>query len=178
MTQYSKTELVLNKVFDAKGSRHRIDNNTTVLHCHHYATLYTQLAMDCSLLDAKALLAECSEDAWYGFLDNYYKTNGIAALADRIAIGEQIYAAAGLGKLRVTCAGSDSGEVSLDHSHVDEGWIKKWGKCDKPVNLIGAGFIAGLFAAMFGKPTRSYVAIETQSIVSGASCSRFDVVTR
>lgn len=178
MTQYKKTELVLNKVFDAKASRHLIDGNAAVLHCHHYSTLYTQLALDCSMLDAKALLAECAEDAWEGFLSHYYTTNGIASLADRIAIGEQTYAAAGLGKMRVTCAGRDSGEVTLDHSHVDEGWIKKWGKCDQPVNLIGAGFIAGLFAAAFNKPVRSFTAIETQSIVSGAPCSRFSVVAR
>jgi len=178
MTQYKKTELVLNKVFDAKLSRHLLEGSTVVLHCHHYATLYTQLAMDCALLDAKSLLAECSEEVWEGFLSNYYKTNGIASLADRITIGEQVYAAAGLGKMCVICAGTDSGEVVLEHSHVDEGWIKKWGKSDKPVNLIGAGFIAALFAAVFGKPQRSFSVIEVQSIVSGAACSRFSVVAR
>jgi len=178
MTQYRKTELVLNKVFDTQASRHRVDGSTVVLHCHHYATLYTQLALDCSMLDAKTLLAECSEEVWEAFLSNYFKTNGIASLGDRIAIGEQTYAAAGLGKMRVTHAGTESGEVTLEHSHVDEGWIKKWGKHDAPVNLIGAGFIAGLFAALFGKPVRSFVAVETQSIVSGASCSRFSVVAR
>lgn len=178
MTQYRKTELVFNKVFDGQAARHRIDDTTVVLHCHHYATLYTQLALDCSLIDAKALLSESAEDAWEAFLANYYKTYGIATQADRIAIGEQVFAAAGLGKMRVTCAGADSGEVTLEHSHVDEGWIKKWGKYDRPVNLIGAGFIAGLFAAVFGKPVRSFIAIETQSIVSGAADSRFNVVAR
>lgn len=178
MTQYRKKELLLNKEFDAKTRRHRIDGRTVVMHCHHYATLYTQLAMDCSFLDAKTLLAECSEDAWHSFLSDYYKTNGISSLKDRIAIGEQIYATAGLGKMRVNCAGMDSGEVTLEHSHVDEGWIKKWGKCDQPVNFIGAGFIAGLFAAIFDKPVRSFIAIEKESIVSGATCSRFVVVAR
>lgn len=178
MTIYKKTELVLNKVFDPKSCRSHIDNTVAVLHCHHYSTLITQLALDCSMLDAKTLLSECSEDAWQGYLSNYYQANGIDLLVDRVSIGEQTYAAAGLGKLRVTCAGFESGEVILEHSHMDEGWIKKWGKHDQPVNLIGAGFIAGMFAAMFGKPVRSYTAIETQSIVSGADCSRFSVVAR
>jgi len=178
MARYKKTQLVLDKVFDAKDCRHRIDGATVVLHCHHYATLYTQLAMDCSLIDAKALLSECSEDAWKSFLSSYYKTNAIALLTDRIAIGEQAYAAAGLGKMCVNSAGLDSGEVTLEHSHVDEGWIKKWGKNEEPVNLIGAGFITGFFAALFEKPVRSYIATEIQSIVSGAACSRFTVVAR
>lgn len=176
MTKYKKTELVLNKEFDAKSCRHKIDGNTVVLHCHHFATLYTQLAMDCSMLDAKVLLAECSEDVWAEFLSGYYCAHGISSTAERIALAEQTYAASGLGKMRVACAGPESGEVTIEHSHVDEGWINKWGKNDTPVNFIGAGFIAALFAAVFDKPVRSYFATETQGIVCGAPCSRFTVV--
>lgn len=178
MTQYKKTELVLNKEFDAKSCRHKIDGNAAVLHCHHFATLYTQLAIDCSMLDAKALLAECAEDAWEEFLSGYYRNQGISSTTERIALGEQAYAAAGLGKMRVTCAGPESGEVIIEHSHVDEGWMKKWGKHETPVNFIGCGFIAGLFAAVFGHPVRSFVANEIQGIVCGAPCSRFTVVAR
>ena len=178
MTKYKKTELVLDKTFDAQSCRHQIAGITAVLHCHHYTALYSQLAMDCSMLDAKALLAECSEDAWEWFLSGYYRTQGITSIAERIALAEQTYAAAGLGRLRVTCAGPESGEVTLDHSHVDSGWIKKWGQSSAPVNYIGAGFIAALFAAVFDRQVRTFVATETQSIVSGASCSRFTVVVR
>lgn len=178
MTKYKKAELVLNKVFDDKNCRHKIDGNTVVLHCHHFATLYTQLAMDCGMLDAKTLLAECSEDAWNEFLSGYYSANGITSTTERIALAEQTYAAVGLGKMRVTCAGPESGEVTLEHSHVDEGWVKKWGKHAVPVNYIGAGFISALFAAVFNKPVRFYGATETQSIVGGAACSRFTVVVR
>lgn len=83
-----------------------------------------------------------------------------------------------MGKMRITCAGAESGEVELDHSHVDEGWINKWGKHDQPVNYIGAGYIAGVFAALFDQPNQTYTASETQSIVSGAERSLFTVVTR
>ena len=61
------------------------------------------------------------------------------------------------------------------HSHVDEGWIKKWGKRDEPVNFIGSGYIAALFAAVLGKSTRSFDVKETASIVSGADKSEFVV---
>jgi len=176
MTTYKKIELVLNKAFDAKSCRHKIDGITAVLHCHHFAVLYTQLAMDCSMLDAKVLLAECSEDAWAEFLCGYYRTHGISCMAERIALAEQTYAASGMGKMHVACAGPESGEVTIEHSHVDEGWIKKWGKNDTPVNFIGAGFIAALFAAVFDKPVRSYFATEIQGIVCGAPCSHFTVV--
>ena len=178
MTKYKKTELVLNKAFDTASCRHKIADDTVVLHCHHFSSLYTQLAMDCSMLDAKALLAECSEDAWKDFLGEYYRANGITKLAERIALAEQAFAAAGLGRMRVTCAGSESGEVTLESSHLDSGWLKKWGQSNSPVNFIASGFISALFAAAFNRPVRSYVATETQSIACGAPCSRFTVVVR
>jgi hypothetical protein len=176
MTRYKKTELVLNKQFDPQSCRHVIDGLTAVLHCHHYACLYTQLAMDCSMLDAKALLAECSEDAWEGFLSGYFRTHNISSIPERIALSEQVYAAAGLGRMNVTCAGPESGEVAVKHSHLDQGWIKKWGNHNVPVNFIGAGFVAAVFAAAFGLPVRSFAVTETDAIVCGASCSRFVVV--
>lgn len=156
--------------------RHWIGNSTPVLHCHHYATLYTQLAMDCSLLDAKRPLAECAEDTWAEWLGDYFGAKGITDMRGRIALAEEAFAVSGQGKMRVVCAGPDSGEVALDFSHVDAGWLKKWGKHDGALNYMACGFIAAMFAMVFDKPPRFYRVLETQSIVSGAACSRFNVV--
>lgn len=171
------TELVLDHRFDPMSCRHYVNGQVSVLHCHHYAALYTQLAMDCSMLDAKQLLADSAEDAYYEVLTSYYRKHDIADLQDRLTIAEQYYAASGLGQMRVMCAGGDAGEVELTHSHVDEGWLKKWGPSDKPVNYITAGFIAGLFAAAFDLPRRSFKVTETASIVAGSPKSRFNVVS-
>jgi hypothetical protein len=178
MTKYKKTELVLNKEFNPQSRRHLIGGLTVVLHCHHYASLYTQLAMDCSMLDAKALLAECSEDTWEEFLREYFRAGNITSLGERMALAEQAFAAAGLGRMHVDCASAESGEVTLEHSHVDEGWLKKWGRHSSPVNFISAGFIAALFSAVFNLPVRSFAVAETQAIVCGAPRSRFTVVRR
>ena len=178
MTRYKKTELVLNKEFDPQSCRHIIDGKTMVLHCHHYASLYAQLAMDCSMLDAKSLLAECSEDTWEKFLRDYFRAQKISSIGERIALAEQTFAAAGLGRMHVTCAGPESGEVSIEHSHMDEGWIKKWGRHNTPVNFVGCGFVAALFAAVFGLPVRSFAVTETEAIVCGAPRSRFIAVAR
>ncbi len=176
MAQFKTTELHLDHQIDGRTWRHYLNGELSVLHCHHYATLYSQLADDCELLDGKKLLMECAEDSFYPVLSNYFAENGIDTTAERIAIAEQYFAAYGLGSMRVSCAGPDSGEVVLDHSHVDEGWVKKWSKRDAPVNFIGCGYIAALFAAVFDRPTRAFDVTEVQSIVSGAECSRFNVV--
>jgi len=171
-----KTEIIVERRYDPRACRHTINGTPYVLHCHHYMSLYTQLAEDCSMLDGRKLLAESAEDCAFERLTAIFQAQSLDHVADRIAVAEQLYALWGLGGMKVVCAGPESGEVELTASHVDEGWIKKWGKRDKPVNFVTCGFIAGMFAAVFGRPTRSYSVIETSSIVCGADRSRFEVV--
>jgi hypothetical protein len=171
-----KTELCIERKFDPVRCRHSVNGETYVLHCHHYATLYTRLAEDCAMLDGKKLLREMAEDAIYKILMDYYSAHAIASVAERIAIGEQYYSFTGLGQMRVVSAGSDSAEVDLLHSHVDSGWIKKWGQRDKPVNYISCGFVAGMLAAALGKGLRSFSVTEAACIVSGAENSRLTAV--
>jgi hypothetical protein len=171
-----KTELSVERKFDPVRCRHSVNGETYVLHCHHYATLYTRLAGDCAMLDGKKLLREVAEDSVYKVLADYYAKHGIESVAERIAIGEQYYSFTGLGEMRVVAAGADSGEVDLIHSHVDAGWIKKWGQRDKPVNHISCGYVAGMLAAALGKGPRRFLVTETASIVSGAERSRLIAV--
>lgn len=175
MAILKKTEIVLDHRFDPKSCRHSLNGKVSVLHCHHYATLYTQLADDCGMLDGKKLLTDVAEDTFYGALCAYYKEHEVTELAARITIAEQYYAACGLGKMNVLAAGESSGEIELLHSHVDEGWLKKWGPRDKPVNYISCGFMAGMFSALFNKAPRAYRASETASIVAGAERSKIEV---
>ncbi len=178
MTVIKKTELELDHRFDPASCRHSLNGFTSVLHCHHYSALYTQLADDCGMLDGRKLLSECAEDSFFEVLSAYFKAKGMECIEDRIAIAEQYYAAVGLGGMKVVCAGLDSGKVELSHSHVDEGWMKKWGKRDKPVNFITQGYVAALFSAVFGRPPRTYRVDETEGIVTGAEKSTFTVVVR
>jgi hypothetical protein len=176
MAVFKKTELELEHEFDATSRRHYLNGVLSVLHCHHYSTLYTQLAEDCGMLDGRRLLFECAEDAFLEVLASYYRAKGIGKVADRIEIAQQYFAAMGLGSMSVIYAGPDAGLVHLTRSHVDEGWIKKWGKRAEPVNYIGRGYVAALFSAVFGRSARSYTVSEGKSIVSGEELSELGVV--
>ena len=46
--------------------------------------------------------------------------------------------------MAVTYLSDNAGEIVLTGSHVDEGWIKKWGTFDKPVNYVSGGFAVGV----------------------------------
>ena len=171
-----RTELRLDHKFETRTCRHYLNAEPYVLHCHHYATLYSQLADDCGMLDGRKMLSEVSEDTFRDELTNYYKQHNLTDITDRISIAEQYYSTTGLGQMKVRSAGPEGGEVELLHSHVDEGWIKKWGKRDRPVNFITQGYVAGLFEAIFDRPRRSYLVVETRSIVKGDDRSQFQAV--
>lgn len=172
MAEFKKTTFVLNHKFDPVRNRHYLNGMVSVLHCHHYSTLYTQLALDAKETD---LLACVSEETFYKVLKNYFQDNHVTDLEQKIELACQYYAAVGLGKMEVVFAGDFSGEVKLVESHLDKGWIKKWGTYDRPVNFISAGFIAGMFAACFDKTPGSYTANERESIAMGAEKSVFSV---
>jgi len=169
-------ELKLTHNFNAESKRHFLNNQLTVLHCHHYATLFTQLSLDAKdIVDGTRILLESTEDVFYNVLTSYYKENSISDTSDRMEIAVQMFSAIGMGTMVVAASDTKGGEITMPYTYVDEGWLKKWGKNKAPVNFIGAGYVAGMFAAVFDKPTRTYSVTETQSKVMGADESRFKV---
>lgn len=178
MVTYTSTDLTIDRRYDPRRGRHMLNGVTHVLHCHHYLSLYTQLAEDCGMLDGPKLLAEVAEDSFYAFLSRYYSEKRIDSLADRIVVAEQYYAFTGLGKMNVLSAGTESGVVELQHSHVDAGWAKKWGRQQKPINHITRGYVSGLFAALFNYPPRTWDTREVLALIAGADRSKFATVRK
>ncbi|BDS15067.1 hypothetical protein [Aureispira anguillae] len=171
-----QNEIEYDHHFDQKTNRHYINGILSVLHCHHYTSLYTQLALDAGETD---LLKECARDSFRAVLLSYFsKHPNHTTLQDKVAIGSQYYSLLGLGSMEVKFIGKYSGLVELPFSHTDSGWIKKWGEYDKPINYITGGFIEALFEVCFGLPSGSFNAFETQSIVMGAASSIFKVTKK
>lgn len=160
---------------DPKTLRMYVNDTFTVYHCHHYTTLFTQLAEDAKELKGSTLMVETAEFTFHAVLTKYFADNGISDPTDRASIAEQYFSFVGLGEVKVSVK---EGSAEMAHSHVDEGWISKWGKRTKPVNFIGQGFLAGAFAAIMNSGTGSYAVTETQSIVSGAGTSKFSITKR
>lgn len=175
MADFTQNMLMLDHKFDPQTRRHSLNGSTIALHCHHFTTLYTQLALDAK---ETGLLAETAEDSFLEELTNYFEDHCVNDISDRFNLACQYFGAIGLGKMNVVFAGLDSGMVELPHSHLDTGWIKKWGKFDKPINYIACGFICAVFSASFDKPARTFTASEVESIAMGAKKSAFTVVRK
>lgn len=171
-TQFKATQR-----FDSEKARQYVNGEVTVFHCHHYATLFSQLADDAKLLKGSTLLVEAAEESFYPVLAGYFKEHGVDTTEDRISITEQYFGFVGLGKVKISME-NGKGSAEMPYAHVDEGWIKKWSKRDKPVNFIGQGFLAAAFSAITGSQQGVFSVTETQSKVSGAPASLFEIVKR
>jgi hypothetical protein len=175
MSVFKSTEIVLDHKFDPFKKQHYLNGELSVLHCHHYTTLYAQLAIDAG---ESELLAETARETFYAVLSSYFRDHAIELVEDRVSLACQYYGAVGLGKMEVVFIGPDSGEVRLLKSHLDAGWIKKWGPYGKPVNHVTQGFIEGMFAAILSVPSGAFTAREVRSIVMGAPESVFTIVRK
>lgn len=176
MTIIRATEFEIDHKFDPVKNRHYLNGDCTVLHCHHYATLYTQLALDATDFEGVRHLTETAEDTFYEVLDRYYKDHCIVTVADRVDIAAQYWQASGMGILRFVGVGKYEVVAEMEYSHIDEGWLKKWGGSDKPVNFFTAGFVAAVSALVNGKPARTFKVTETQSLACGDEKSEFKAV--
>jgi len=169
-------ELKLEHTFDSKRRRHYLNDKLVVLHCHHYATLFTQLALDAKdLVDGTKILKEVTEDVFYEVLSDYYKKNGITDPGERMDVASQMFSAIGMGQMVIVTGDETGGEIDIPHPYVDKGWLKKWGTFKDPVNFISTGYVGAMFSAAFEKPCRAYNVTETQSMVMGAEKSHIKV---
>ncbi|MBN2526464.1 MAG: hypothetical protein JXR76_08720 [Deltaproteobacteria bacterium] len=152
--------------FDNNTFRHAMNGHESVLHCHHYMALTSKLAMDFDAMGGTRILKESAEDSVRPLLDDYFTQNSISDAKQRLQIGAEYFGIMGMGVMKIS--GDDkTGEVKLTHSHVDEGWIKKWGKSSKPVNHFTCGYANAVFAAAYSLPPRSFQSMEVSSIALG-----------
>ena len=174
-SQGSSVKFQVDHKFDSKKMRHYMLGQTTVMHCHHYSTLFTQLAIDSQQFNGPTLLVESSYESFWPILRDYFKKNKVSDVSDRIALAEQYFSFVGLGEVEFE-VGGNSAIVTMKHSHVDEGWLKKWGPRDQRVNYVGEGYVKAALCAIHDQSSpHRYRVAEVQSIVCGASTSRFNV---
>jgi predicted hydrocarbon binding protein len=178
MAEKRTFDYIIDHKYDPRKSRHYLNDNVSVLHCHHYITLYTQLAEDAEQFNGIEHLKDSAEETFYPVLKDYFAKHNVARVEDRVKIAEEVWRVSGMGLIKFVQMGDFSASVEMTHSHVDEGWIKKWGKRDKPVNFVTQGYLSAALAAINDAPIKSYHTIELESIVSGAEKSSFNVVRK
>jgi hypothetical protein len=170
-------ECKFEQIFDNTRNLQYVNGEVAVMHCHHYSAIFTRLALNTVDFGGPENLFEAMEETSYLTLLRYFTVENIVSSEEKITIAEQYFSLSGLGKVSFDITGQ-GGTASMSYSHMDEGWIKKWGNSRKPVNLIGQGYIAGAMSVIFDNPIGTYAVKETQSIVSGNKTSEFIIKKR
>ncbi len=166
----------LDFTLDNQTFRHYLNGHAVVMHSHHYLALITKMVDEMSDLGGPQILADTVEETMREIFDDYIKNNNLTSPQDRCNVGREYFSVFGLGKMIIS-GNENGGEVRLSHSHIDEGWKRKWGNSDKPLNYFTRGYIAAMFGSAFNRPLKSYVVTETASIAAGDSESKFVVKT-
>ncbi|MEW6348818.1 MAG: 4-vinyl reductase [Thermodesulfobacteriota bacterium] len=164
--------------FDSAAKKHYLNEWNTVLHCHHYATIFTELAISARGFAGTEKLVASAEMVLGNWLKEYYRKESITVVATRVSVAEEYWRTIGMGLIRIVADSPVRGSATMDYSHIDEGWLKKLGSSNQPVNFLTQGFLAGVFSALFGKPFGSYAVVETHSLVMGAEASRFEITLK
>lgn len=166
----------MNERFDSESCRHYLNDSSVVLHSHHYATLFTELADDAVDFQGVHHLKRAAEETFYEIIQDYFNQHGVQSMEDKAAIGCDYWRKIGMGQIAFKSVGKHSLTVEMIHSHVDQGWIEKCGKRPNPVNFITQGFVAAMAAHLLNKATRSFSVREIKSLVSGDNVSIFKAV--
>ncbi len=170
-------ETQFNQRFDTRRNFQYVNDEPSVLHCHHYITLFTKLAMEHESLGGTRFLSDSMEESIFLVLKKYFIRYKLSDKPSMIKAAEEYFALMGMGLLSITLSGKE-GSAVLKRSHVDEGWIDKWGKTDKPVNFVGCGYLAAAAAVVNDLPIGSYEVSESSSIAKGDSNSNFFIKLR
>lgn len=171
-------ELKTDHKFDPNLNRHYLIGRQSVLHCHHYSTLYTQVAFLAHDMDGVKNLKESGEEVFGDLLKEYFQKNAVGSADERLRIAELYWKAVGMGLIEISSSDESGGAAQMSYSHLDEGWLKKWGAPAEPVNLFTRGFLAGAFSAIYGKPNGTYRVEETKSLAKGDDVTEFRISLR
>ena len=125
--------LRLDFTMDAETNRQYLNGHPVVMHSHHYLALITKMAGELEDIDGTGILRDVVEETMRAVFDDYIRKNGLTSAQDKCNVGREYFSVFGLGKMVIT-GDEQGGEVRLVRSHLDEGWIMKWGNTDKPVN--------------------------------------------
>ncbi len=166
--------LNLEFTLDSETFRHSLNGHTVVMHSHHYLALITKLVEDLSDIDGPQILADVVEETMRPIFDDYIQKNSLTSIQDKCNVGREYFSTFGLGKMIVS-GNEKGGEVRLVSSHIDEGWIRKWGVHQKPINHFTCGYVAAMFGSAFNKPLKSYVVTEESSISTGNTEGKLSV---
>jgi hypothetical protein len=162
--------------YDKEHCRYYLNGFSTVMHSHHFISLYTQLADDAVDFQGVYHLKRAAEETFYEVMADYFNTHKIDTLAEKVSVVEDYWQTVGMGKIEVKSVGRYSVTMEMSSSHIDDGWMEKWGTTNKPINFISQGFASAVAALFLNRPPRSFSVREIESLACGDDVTRLKAI--
>lgn len=139
------------------GHRVNLSGLPIAMHCHHYNINLQKMLEDTLGEEGVKLLINAVEEATYlGFQAILGQYHRIRTVQSRLELASTLYQNCGLGVIHFERIGRKGGVVVSPSSHHVTGWLAKHGGRKAVGCHFARGWIAGVLAAIFGRPLGSY----------------------
>ncbi|RME91775.1 MAG: hypothetical protein D6767_04505 [Candidatus Hydrogenedentota bacterium] len=146
-----------------------------VFHCNHYNLFLQRTIEDTGeYIDAETILVDGAVSCTYSMLNRLFEKN--PKYRDpkiRLEIASAIYSQLGFGLLPIHELTEDGGVVHTKITHYSYGWLKKWGKRDKPVDYFTRGYLIAALAQAYFLPPGAFSCKQTKCLSMGDEQNEF-----
>jgi hypothetical protein len=157
--------------FDEMRHFHYVEEVPMALHCHHYLGGFFRMVDQNSYVDGKAIMYNSAEKTIKNHLTIYFQNNkAINTDRDKLAVGADAVRKFGFGTLDFSEVTETGGIVKAPTSHVAKVLRDKLGGASKVGNVLTAGLIAGILAAVY---KRKFIVTEDLAFVNNTDMFTF-----
>jgi hypothetical protein len=150
--------------FDEQHNSITIGGEAMIFHCHHYINYLQRSLLDADYIDSRRFLIGSAADAVHHQLKSLCE--GLS-LDDAKTMAEESYKAFGYGLIDLSGMNETGVELTTYKSFFSKTWEMKFGQSDKPVDYYTTGFLAAVFAVLYGHDLSAIHAEQTTCMACG-----------
>jgi hypothetical protein len=154
--------------FDPNLNIIKLDGVKVSLHCHHYNCGLIKALEEMVGLNASKIFIEAATEEFYINFKKYILDHLQDKTArERLIAAADLYRLMGFGRIDLSGLNESGGIAYSDSSYYVVGWLAKYGRREKPVCHLAAGFLSGVLSAVYEGTTGKYNVEEKRCMVIG-----------
>lgn len=150
--------------FDEQHNSITVGGEAMIFHCHHYINYLQRSILDADYIDSRRFLIGSAADAVYHQLKSLCA--GLS-IDDAKLMAEEAYKAFGYGLIDLSGMTESGVELSTYKSFFAKTWVLKFGESQKPVDYYTTGYLAAVFAVLYGHSLSDIHAEQTTCMAVG-----------
>ena len=158
--------------FDEDHNFLEVAGEAMIFHCHHYLANLLKTILDADYIDSRPFLVGSAADAVY---------NQLSCLCDGLdeteskKMAEDVYKCFGYGLINLSGMDENGVDLTTSKSFFSKTWQIKFEKSAKPIDYYTVGFLAAVYAVIYGKSLAEIDAEQTRCMACGDDLNRFSI---